>query len=38
MDTFKEDWSESLVFKQAIKAEKIKRGLPYEDDEVEDND
>ena len=35
MDEYKDDWVDSLVFKQAIRAEKMKRGLPVEDDDQE---
>ena len=36
-DLFKEDWAESIVYKKAMKAEAIKRGLPYEDFECDDD-
>jgi len=38
MDVYKEDWVESLVFKRAVKAEAIKRGLPFEEVETDEEE
>ena len=38
MDKYKEDWADSIVYKKAMKAEAIKRGLPYEEYEVVDDE
>lgn len=38
MDHYKEDWVDSIVYKKAMKAEAIKRGLPYEEYEVDDDE
>jgi len=35
-DMYKEDWVHSVIFKKAVKNEAIKRGLPFE--EIEDDD
>lgn len=38
VDQFKEDWSDSIVFKKAMKAEAIKRGLPYDEYDQDDDE
>lgn len=38
-DAYKEDWYQSLIFKRAMKAEAIKRGVRYDSDfSVDDAD
>lgn len=37
-DKYKEDWADSIVYKKAMKAEAIKRGLPYQEYEVDDDE
>lgn len=38
VDNYKEDWADSIVYKKAMKAEAIKRGLPYQEYEVVDDE
>ena len=35
---YKEDWVHSIVFKKAVKDEAIKRGLPFEEVETDDDE
>ena len=37
-DAYKDDWWDSLVFKKAMKAEAIKRGIRYDSDFSVDDD
>ena len=37
-DFYKEDWADSIVYKKAMKSEAIKRGLPYQEYEVDDDE
>ena len=37
-DAYKDDWEDSVIYKKAMKAEAIKRGLPYEEFEVDEDE
>jgi len=38
IDMYKEDWVHSIVFKKAVKDEAIRRGLPFEEVETDDDE
>lgn len=39
LDIFREDWMDSIVFREAVKNEAIKRNLPYDEvKKIEDDD
>lgn len=38
MDKYRDDWADSFIYKRAMKAEAIKRNLPFEEYECEDDD
>ena len=38
LDKYREDWADSVIYKRAMKAEAIKRDLPFEEYECDDDD